>query len=294
MDMVDQNDEKSLSGQPAQAAEWSVLLFQDIPTADFCSAMMAIDAGFDPRHSAYTCTLLHRHVNQQIENLTKDFKIPVHQSMSAYIIPDSQGVLGPKEIYVSFLGEGPVDPVTGCPISHLLGPVLAFRSPCKLPTDIQKYTAVYRPELRHLTDCIVMSASSIQCRQSPASYLAGGDYDGDVATIVFDPTLVEPFVQADDEIANAPEEFEEENFEKELIKGDDFLKQLSGADEDTLIRNYHTFLLGAVMDDKITGQCELLYIPAGYRLMTSDSIMHDNAVYMLGHDHPETVRLARM
>jgi hypothetical protein len=224
---------------------------------DVYSAMMAIDAGFDPRHSAYTCQLLHWHMKQQTDNLTKDFKIPVQQSMSAYIIPDSQGVLGPKEIYVSFLGEGPVDPITGCPISHLLGPVLAFRSPCKLPTDVQKYTAVYRPELRHLTDCIVMSASSTECRQSPASYLAGGDYDGDTATIIFDSALVEPFVQADDGIANTPGGFEEENFEKELIKGDDFLEQLSGADEETLIRNYHTFLLGAVMDANIFGQCKL-------------------------------------
>lgn len=217
--------------------------------------MMAVDAGFDPRYSAYSCNLLHWHVRNQIDNLTKDFKIPIQQSMTAYIIPDTQNALGPKEIYVAFSGEGPIDSITGCPISHLLGPVLAFRSPCKLPTDVQKYTAVYRSELRHLTDCIVMSASSSGCRQSPASFLAGGDYDGDTATVIFDPALVDPFVQAEDCIANTPEGFEEENFEKELVTGDHFLDRLSGADEDTLIRNYQTFLLGAVMDDNVFGQC---------------------------------------
>jgi len=233
-----------------------ISLSEDLIT-DVLSAMMAVDAGFDPRYSAYSCNRLHWHVRNQIENLTKEFRIPIQQSMSAYIIPDTQKVLGPREIYVAFSGEGPIDPVTGCPLSHLLGPVLAFRSPCKLPTDIQKYTAVYRPELRHLTDCIVMSASSSECRQSPASFLAGGDYDGDTATIIFDPALVDPFVQAEDHISNTPEGFEEENFEKELVKGDYFLDRLSGADEETMIRNYQTFLLGAIMDGQLAGQCKL-------------------------------------
>ena len=217
--------------------------------------MMVVDAGFDPLRSAYACDLLHQHVDRQTMKLTKDFKIPLTQSMSAFIIPDSLGVLGPTEIFVAFSGEGPIDQVTGCTLSHLSGPVLAFRSPCKLPTDVQRFTAVYRPELRHLTDCIVMSASASECRQSPASFLAGGDYDGDTATIIFDPLLVEPFIQADDNIANIPAGFEAQNFEKELVKGDDFLKQLAGAGEEALIRNYQTFLLGAVMDDKNTGMC---------------------------------------
>jgi hypothetical protein len=256
---------------------------------------MAIDAGFDPRKSAYTCRHLHRHVEQQVENLIKDFRIPVQQSMSAYIIPDSLGVLEPHEIFVAFSGEGPIDPITGCPVSHLSGPVLAFRSPCKLPTDIQPYTAVYRPELRHLKDCIVMSASSDKCRQSPASFLAGGDYDGDMATIIFDSAIVEPFVKADDNIANIPAAFEKDNFEKELIDGTAFLDALSGDSEEAMIRNYQTFLLGALLDAKITGQCEF-YVRSciGHPLTQLDSILHDNAVYKLGHDHPETIRLARM
>jgi hypothetical protein len=220
------------------------------------SAMMVVDAGFDPKTSAYAGDLLHRHVKQQCLGLTQDFRIPISQSMSAFIVPDSLGILGRNEIFVAFSGEGPVDLATGCPMSHLSGPVLAFRSPCKLPSDIQRFNAVYRSELRHLTDCIVMSASATQCRQSPASFLAGGDYDGDTATIIFDPSLVTPFVQADDITANIPAGFEGENFQKELLKGDHFLEQLRGADEEAIIRNYQSFLLGAVLDDKLAGACE--------------------------------------
>jgi hypothetical protein len=40
------------------------------------------------------------------------------------------------------------------------------------------------------------------------------------------------------------------------VKGDHFLEQLSGSGEEALIRNYQAFLLGAVMDDKITGMCK--------------------------------------
>jgi hypothetical protein len=217
---------------------------------------MAIDAGFDPRESAFVCTKLHSFMDRQILRVTRDFRIPVEQSLSAFIIPDPCGVLGPNEIYVGCDSRRPTNPETGCTMSHILGPVLAYRSPCKLPSDIRKFTAVYKSELRHLADCIVMSASP-ECTQSPASFLAGGDYDGDTATIIFDRALVKPFVQAADHIANAPPDFETENFEKEMVQGTDYLSALSeiGADDEQTIGNYQTFLLGAVSDEPLAGLC---------------------------------------
>lgn len=218
--------------------------------------MMAIDAGFDPRHSSYASAKLHYFMKQQIDRVTQFFRIPVEQSLSAFIIPDPCGVLRPNEIYVACDSRRPIDPVSGRALSHILGPVLAYRSPCKLPSDIRKFTAVYKHELRHLTDCIVMSASP-DCTQSPASFLAGGDYDGDTATIIWDPVLVEPFTQAADDIANVPSGFEADNFEKELVQGSDFLRALSrtnGSEEDT-ISSYQVFLLGAVSDEPLAGLC---------------------------------------
>jgi hypothetical protein len=101
-----------------------------------------------------------------------------------------------------------------------------------------------------------MSASP-DCTQSPASFLAGGDYDGDTATIIWDPALVEPFIQAPDDIANVPSGFESENFEKELVQGSDFLRALSRtkANEEDTISSYQVFLLGAVSDEPLAGLC---------------------------------------
>lgn len=252
-------------------------------------------AGFHPNSSLYASRKLKYVVENKVNPLISESRIPIEQSISAFIVPDSLGILAPDEVFVSFSGAGPIDPDTRCPTSHLLGEVLIFRSPCKLPTDIRKFTAVYKPELCHLKDCIIMSASATLCDRSPASFLSGGDYDGDTATVIYDARIVGSFQNADEKLAIASKSFEEENFEKELIKSADFLDALKGADDQTLIINKQTFLLGAMLDEEYTGWCRSTQSRSHSSLLTElDSTYHDNSVYMLGYDHPETVRLARM
>jgi hypothetical protein len=143
-------------------------------------------------------------------------------------------------------------------LTHLEGDVLAFRSPCKLPTDVRKFRAVYKPELSHLTDCIVMSAHSDLCERSPASILGGGDYDGDTVQLFWDRELVEPFRNADVGIADMPAGFENKYFDKEVVSGWEFLREMGGRSEEMRIANYQQFLLGALLDDKATGLCKLV------------------------------------
>lgn len=168
-------------------------------------------------------------------------------------------------------------------MSCVEGDVLIFRSPCKLPTDVRKMRAVYHSKLKHLQDCIVMSADSAMCTASPASLLAGGDYDGDTATVIWDEDLVKPF-------RNAPEpdldekKFQAENFNKEVVAVIDFLHAVRGRshgkeEEARMIINLQHFSLGGIMDQQLTGRY---------------SAMHDYAVYTLGPSHPVTVRLANM
>ena len=265
------------------------------PTHIDRSLMDAISSGFHPRLSTYTSAKLHHLMSTLTDSLARRFKIPVEKSLSAFIIPDSQQVLGPDEIFIAFSGAGPVDTASGCAMSYLEGPCLAFRSPCKLPTDVRKFMAVYRPELAHLKDCVVMSANSQLCHRSPASYLGGGDYDGDTVQLFWDPRLVNAFINADDAFAQVPEDFESQNFNKSVVKGDQFLRGLKKAEAETRVTNYQSFLLGALLDDKSTGHCESSHSAAMTWLIDfSDSDLHGNAVYALGFDHPETIRLARM
>jgi hypothetical protein len=222
------------------------------------SLMMALASGFQPKTSQYTCAKLHHLVATLSDAMIRRFQISIDRSITAFIIPDSLQILKPDEIFVSFSTRLPVDPDTLCHIPHLEGPVLAFRSPCKLPTDVRKFNAVYRPELAHLKDCVVMSASSEFCARSPASYLGGGDYDGDTVQVFWDPALVEPFQNAPDEYAMVPDGFVSENFEREVLKVSEFLMALevAGADEETRIANQQRYLLGAIEDDMAAEKCE--------------------------------------
>ncbi|KAK8861624.1 hypothetical protein IAR55_002447 [Kwoniella newhampshirensis] len=190
-------DVDPVSGQPGGIAE---------------SLMEAVAAGFHPSESAYTGSKLHHLVDMLSSKMVREFKIPVDQSLSAFIIPDTSGVLAPDELYISFSGTGPVDPETQCPIQHLEGPCLAFRSPCKLPTDVRKFKAVWKQDLAHLKDCIVLSANASLCKRSPASYLGGGDYDGDTVQLFWGKELVDRFSNADDSFADVPEWFGEGEF----------------------------------------------------------------------------------
>lgn len=226
----------------------------------------------------------------------------MEQSVTAFIVPDSLGVLAPDEIFVSFGSERPIDPATGRVSSlsyvitdlsqhmHFLeGDCLLYRSPCKLPTDVRKFKAVVRKELFYLRDCIVLSASAF-CKASPASFLGGGDYDGDTVTVIWDPTLVAPFRNAPDEIAATPESFERDNFIKEVISAQEVLESLGPADEQTRAINLQHFLLGAILDSPLPGLCKYT---SRARLMP-DSTLHDTAVYERGCGDPQTMRLARM
>jgi len=65
---------------------------------------------------------------------------------------------------------------------------LVYRSPLQQLSDIQKFTAVSCPALTYLTDVIVFST---QGKQSPASLLSGGDYDGDQAWVIWHPDFVQ-------------------------------------------------------------------------------------------------------
>jgi hypothetical protein len=221
------------------------------------SLMEAVASGYHPAQSAYTASKLHHLMSTLTTSLVRRCKISVAESLSAFIIPDSLGVLAPNEVHISFSGQGPTDPTTQCPRTHLQGDVLAVRSPCKLPTDVRKFKAVYKPELAHLPNCIIMSAQACN-RRSPASFLGGGDYDGDTVQLFWAKDLVEGFRNADEGFADLPAEFEAENFDKEVVKGYEFLNALEDGDgsEEQEEAGMQAFLLAALNDDKSAGHCE--------------------------------------
>lgn len=217
----------------------------------------ALCSGFTPETSAFVRDKLRVVVKRLTENVVRAFRIPVDKASTAFIVPDPTGTLAPNEIYVS--PSNAVDPSTGEPVIHILGEVLALRSPCKLPTDVQKMRAVIRPELQYLKDVIVMSADAARCLRSPASMLGGGDYDGDTVQVIWEPEIVEPFRNASDKLAEQPEWFVKENFEKETVKVHEVLEKVEGEDEEVRIREMQKFLLGGLDGESLVGRCEALF-----------------------------------
>lgn len=217
---------------------------------------MALCAGACPTRTTFASTQLRYLVENLCDKIVGSFRLPVKASLSSFVVPDSQEILAPGEIFISFSGNGPVDSLTGCPMTHLEGKVLVVRSPCKLATDVRKYTAVYRPELAHLRDVVVMSASSAHCAQSPMSLHAGGDYDGDTVNVYWDRELVDSFTDTPAAEARVPPGFIQDHFVKGQLRGEQFLRALEGSNADTQTHNLQRYLLGGLHGQDLVGKCK--------------------------------------
>lgn len=110
-------------------------------------------------------------------------RIPVdlHQGMVGVGVLDETGGLGEDEIFVQY-----TDPMTG-EIYRVEGPVVVGRSPCLHPGDIQPVKAVYRDDLRHLVDVVVFPNHG---KRPIPSMLSGGDLDGDLMHVLWEPSLL--------------------------------------------------------------------------------------------------------
>lgn len=163
--------------------------------------------GFHPSSCAYLAELLIEIADMAMKKVIKRFAIPIARSAEAMVIPDPTGTLKEGEIQFRFSGDAILDPDTRLRLTHVPeGDVLVTRHPCLLPTDIRKVRAVVRPELSLYQDVVVFST---QGRRPLASLLSGGDYDGDLIRVFWEPDLVAPFRNADVSYADCPFEISE-------------------------------------------------------------------------------------
>ncbi|CAD6444169.1 f97d1a8f-f65a-4b30-a5cc-8bf4ab972e43 [Sclerotinia trifoliorum] len=158
-----------------------------------------LDAGFDPRKLHYVMELARKAFDMKCEELKERLNITVAKSTKVYMVPDFWGVLEPNEVHLNFSSF--VDNGSGLSDTQLENvDVLVARNPAHYPSDIQRVTAVSKHELRHLKDVIVFSTKGYP---SLADKLSGGDYDGDIAWVCWDPAIVESFANAD--VPKAPD-----------------------------------------------------------------------------------------
>ena len=152
-----------------------------------------LDAGFDPRQQVFLHDRAWTLIKGECETLQRRMNITVDKSTYAFMVPDFFGVLEPDEVYLDFSGfVEETSGFAGEPLSGL--DILVARAPAHFPSDIQRVKAVSKVELMGLKDVIVFPTRG---HPSLAAKLSGGDYDGDIAWICWDQSIVQNFTNAD-------------------------------------------------------------------------------------------------
>ncbi|KAJ7185908.1 RNA dependent RNA polymerase-domain-containing protein [Mycena filopes] len=133
-------------------------------------------AGHD-MNEPYLANQLRRFQNASRDSLRKKLNITLKGSGYLLGVVDHCNVLQEGEVYINL-------PTKGGP---QVGPVATMRNPAYDPSGIRVLEAVNRPELKHLTNCIVFSACG---SHSETDRMGGGDLDGDLFFTIFNPALI--------------------------------------------------------------------------------------------------------
>lgn len=148
------------------------------------------EAGFAPQTFYPLRKRLRKCLTYLLDRYAAELHIEVPLSTYAFCIADPYGILKEDEVHFGFSSNWG-DPRVGFEDNLLDNvDVLVGRLPAHLPSDIQRRRAVWKPELRHFKDVIVFST---QGDIPLAHMLSGGDYDGDMPWICWDPNIVHSF-----------------------------------------------------------------------------------------------------
>lgn len=140
--------------------------------------------GIDYRRDRFLKSVVEHVVLRELRLLKHKARIPVDQGVTLFGIMDETGFLNENEVYITY--DETQTRASGTPPLKD-GPVLVTRSPALHPGDIQFVKMVTPPQshtLRALQNCIVFSQKG--SRDLP-SQLSGGDLDGDLYNITWDP-----------------------------------------------------------------------------------------------------------
>ncbi|KAI6778657.1 RNA-dependent RNA polymerase [Emericellopsis cladophorae] len=151
--------------------------------------------GIDYRRDVFLRTVVENVVLRELRLLKHKARIPVEQGVTLFGIMDETGFLKEGEIYIT---SDKANQIAKPPSK---GFALVTRSPALHPGDIQVVNMVEPPidsPLRSLTNCVVFSRNG---RRDLPSQLSGGDLDGDLYSVIWDPAA---FVSKQFEPADYP------------------------------------------------------------------------------------------
>lgn len=143
------------------------------------------DIGLEYHNDPFLRDIVEMTVITKLRDMKYRGRIPVANGVTLYGIMDETGYLNEGEIYVVIEKppKGGKQVLTG-------GRVIITRSPALHPGDIRVVKAVDVPDnhpLSSLANCVVFSQHG--ARDLP-SQLSGGDLDGDLYNVIFEPDLM--------------------------------------------------------------------------------------------------------
>ncbi|USP80322.1 hypothetical protein yc1106_07596 [Curvularia clavata] len=154
---------------------------------------LLLESGFDPLKFAYLAQNLERFIQAKQILQEAKLRVPLPKSTFLYGVADPLGELEPGQIQVlfstSFIDESSDERYLCLRDME----ALVARQPACRRSDIQRVKTVVHPKLSHLVDVVVFSSKG---PYPLAGKLQGGDYDGDIFWICWEPTLVQPFYNA--------------------------------------------------------------------------------------------------
>ncbi|KAK7914883.1 RNA polymerase-like protein [Apiospora marii] len=175
-----------------------------LPKNDEDRINFLLDGGFDPRRLRMLWELTFKLRKDRCEEMKSRMNIRIGRSTYAFMVVDFWGLLDEGEIHLGFSSNFQDDD-SRFSETYLHGmDVLVARSPAHYTSDIQKVKAVFKPELGPLKDVVVFPSKG---NVALADKLSGGDYDGDIAWVCWDPDIVGNFVNAD--VPACPDLFKE-------------------------------------------------------------------------------------
>ncbi|KAI5924993.1 RNA dependent RNA polymerase-domain-containing protein [Camillea tinctor] len=184
-----------------------------LPTGREDQMELLLSQGFDPTKLEFLRKIAWSLRKEKCEELQSRLNVKIGRSTYAYMVVDFLGVLKEDEVHLGFSSKFS-DEQSGFCETYLHGmDVLVARTPAHYPSDIQRVKAVFKPELGSLKDVIVFPTTG---NIPLADKLSGGDYDGDIAWVCWEPAIVENFSNADDPVV--PDLFERGMLSKDTQK----------------------------------------------------------------------------
>ncbi|ESK86536.1 hypothetical protein Moror_9807 [Moniliophthora roreri MCA 2997] len=268
----DEDDLDENNGGQQHSTAWWPDPNSHCPSSIAETVMELVAAGFTPQGCLFMRNKIYQLVKGQIKRKCTKQNFDVSMSAGAFAVPDPYGVLEEGQIHFKSSRREFLKP-NGLATDILEGPVLITRNPCKVPTDVQKVTAVSHPKLSNIVNVVVFS---IKGKRRLIDFLAGGDYDGDRATVFWDPQIVEPFTNADEQFSKEPPDVEAAFTLENSLSVNEFNTKAAESKKTELeiAVDLQHYLLGGLRDPHLIG---------------TYSFIHEKSMYVYGYGHPITV-----